>query len=102
MSRILVLPIKREYFEQIRDGVKPEEFRLANDYWRKRLVGQSFDAIELTLGYPARDNKERRLRKPWRGFIEKTITHPHFGDKPVQVFAIDVSGETLSHAAVAA
>lgn len=28
----LVLPLKREYFEAIRDGSKPEEFRLANEY----------------------------------------------------------------------
>lgn len=86
----LVLPLKREYFEAIRDGAKPEEFRLANEYWRKRLVGRAYDSIVLTLGYPARGDAERRIVRPWRGYIEKTITHPHFGTEPVQVFAINV------------
>ena len=89
----LVLPLKREYFEAIRDGVKPEEFRLANEYWRKRLVGRTYDRIVLTLGYPSRDDTARRIVRPWRGFIEKTITHPHFGNAPVQVFAINVEDD---------
>jgi len=86
----LVLPLKREYFEAIRDGSKPEEFRLANEYWRKRLVGRNYDRIVLTLGYPSRYDTERRIVRPWRGYTEKTITHPHFGSSPVQVFAINV------------
>lgn len=90
--KTLNLPLKREYFEAIREGAKTEEFRLVNEYWNKRLVGQSYDAIVLTLGYPARDDKARRIQKPWRGFVQKTITHPHFGPEPVQVFAIDVTG----------
>lgn len=34
----LVLPLKAEYFDAIRDGTKTEEYRLANDYWIKRLT----------------------------------------------------------------
>lgn len=95
MTRTLILPLKREYFEQIRDGIKPEEFRLKNAYWTNRLASKSYDFIVLTLGYPSKDDKARRIKKPWLGFTEKTITHPHFGDSPVQVFAIDVTGETI-------
>lgn len=29
----LILPLKRQWFEQIRDGKKPFEFRLRNAYW---------------------------------------------------------------------
>lgn len=76
--------------EAIRDGSKPEEFRLVNAYWSKRLVGRSYSRIILTLGYPAADDAERRLIRPWRGYTVKTITHPHFGLEPVEVFAIDV------------
>lgn len=36
-ARTLHLPLKREYFEAIRDGSKPEEFRLCTEHWRKRL-----------------------------------------------------------------
>lgn len=86
----LTLPLKAEYFNAIRDGEKPEEFRLVTPYWRKRLEGRSYDGIVLTLGYPAADDTARRLEKPWRGFRQTTITHPHFGPEPVEVYAIDV------------
>lgn len=86
----LVLPLKRQWFEDIRLGLKPEDFRLVNDYWTKRLVGKKYDRVICTLGYPKRDDHSRRMVKPWRGFLEKTITHPHFGPLPVRVFAINV------------
>lgn len=87
----LILPLKREYFEQIRDGLKHEEYRLANEYWTKRLAGKSYSRIVLTLGYPKADDEARRIVKPWRGYVERTIQHPHFGGEPVRVFAIDVA-----------
>lgn len=87
----LVLPLKREYFEAIRDGSKTEEFRLRNAYWRKRLEGRTFDRVVLLLGYPARDNLDRRLVLPWLGLRVTTITHPLFGAAPVEVFAIRVA-----------
>ena len=86
----LILPLKAVYFHQIKEGTKPEEFRLCTPYWRKRLEGRSYDRIVLTLGYPSASDMERRLVRPWRGFRETTLQHPHFGDNPVQVFAIDV------------
>jgi hypothetical protein len=91
--RTLHLPLKREYFEAIRDGRKPEEYRLCNAYWTKRLPSPFgiYDRIVLTLGYPARDDHAKRLVLPWRGYTIKTITHPHFGPAPVSVFAIRVS-----------
>lgn len=88
----LVLPLKAEYFHQIREGSKVEEYRLYNAFWRKRLEGKTFDRIVLTLGYPSRHAKDRRLIKPWKGYTVKTIEHPHFGDYPVEVFAISVGG----------
>jgi len=96
----LILPLKAEYFDAIRDGTKKEEYRLANAYWTRRLFvtghrttgHRSFSSIVLTKGYPKSDDTSRRLELPWRGFTRKTITHPHFGPEPVEVFAIDVSG----------
>lgn len=86
----LVLPLKREYFEAIRDGSKTEEYRLCTPYWNRRLTYRKFDRIVLTLGYPARDDQSRRLTRKWCGYTIKTITHPHFGPEPVQVYAINV------------
>lgn len=87
----LFLPLKREYFEQIRDGIKPEEFRLVTPYWRKRLEGRSYDRIVLTMGYPNANDASRRIERKWHGYAIKTITHPHFGDQPVMVYAIKVN-----------
>jgi len=89
----LYLPLKGIYFDQIKAGEKTEEFRLITPHWEKRLRGRSYDSIVLTKGYPAKDDFSRRLIRPWQGFREIEITHPHFGDDPVKVFAIRVNPE---------
>lgn len=94
--RILTIPVKGIYFDQIRAGTKPREYRLMTDYWHKRLVGRDYDYIVLTRGYPKASDTERRVVLPWLGYEVETITHPHFGADPVQVFAIDVSGDRAS------
>lgn len=86
----LVLPLKREFFDAIKAGTKPEEYRLRNAYWRKRLEGKTFDRVILTLGYPKRDDHARRIVLPWQGYRECQITHSLFGAGPVDVFAINV------------
>lgn len=86
----LTLSLKGEYFDQIKAGTKTEEFRLYTEYWKKRLEGRTYDRIVLTRGYPKRDDIERRLVIPWQGYRMVSITHPHFGDWPVDVFAINV------------
>ena len=40
--KTLHLPLKRCYFEQIRDGSKPEEYRLCTPFWHRRLEGRTF------------------------------------------------------------
>jgi hypothetical protein len=91
--KTLTIPLKREYFEQIKRGEKVEEYRIATPYWRTRLAGREYDQIVLTLGYPTRGDSSRRLLFPWRGARLTTITHPHFGPYPVQVFAIALSDQ---------
>ena len=87
----LTLSLKAEYFNAIKAGTKREEFRLQNDYWKRRLEGREFDAIELTLGYPKRGDVGRRMTLPWRGLRKTTIQHAHFGPCPVNVYAIAVA-----------
>ena len=87
----LHLPLKRVYFELIRDGLKPFEYRLRTPYWEKRLVGRHYTDILLTLGYPPAAASERRLERAYKGYRIETIQHPHFGPDPVEVFAIDVT-----------
>lgn len=93
MSNITI-PLKGVYFDQIKAGTKLEEYRLANDYWVKRLFGRNYDRLILTRGYPRKDDEDRRINLKYLGFEVKTITHPHFGPEPVQVFAIKIDLET--------
>lgn len=86
--RTLTIALKAQYFDEIKAGTKPEEYRLVTAYWRKRLEGREYDRIVLTRGYPRKDDHSRRLTLPWQGYTLKTITHPHFGPVPVEVYAI--------------
>jgi hypothetical protein len=91
MMADLHIPLKGEYFDQIKAGTKPLEYRETTPYRIKRLVGREYDNIVLTRGYPKRTDHERRLVLPYRGFKIRRITHEHFGTEPVLVFAIDVA-----------
>ncbi|EAQ5647929.1 ASCH domain-containing protein, partial [Salmonella enterica] len=51
-KRILHLPVKKIYFDQIKSGEKPDEYRLVTDYWIKRLEGREYDEVHVKCGYP--------------------------------------------------
>ena len=89
--KILHLNLKKKYFEQIKSGQKKYEYRLINSYWNKRLLNKQYDKILIKLGYPKKDDNERIIERPFRGWIEKEITHPEFGPDPVTVRAIRVN-----------
>ncbi len=86
----LHLHVKTCYFEQIKAGTKTEEYRLLTPYWQKRLLGREYDAVVVYNAY--KPGGENRIVFPWRWYVVRTITHPHFGDKPVIVFAIKLEG----------
>lgn len=90
-KRILNLPVKAVYFNEIKAGTKIDEYRLQSEYWQKRLIGREFDEIHIKLGYPKADDHDRILVRPWKGFVKQTILHKHFGAKEVDVFAIQVN-----------
>ncbi|EDW6206176.1 MULTISPECIES: RNA-binding protein [Citrobacter freundii complex] len=87
----LHLAVNGEYFDAMKRGEKPKEYRLFTDYWTKRLVGRSYDRLIITRGYPRKDDADRRIVVPYDGYDIETITHPHFGAEPVKVFAIKVN-----------
>lgn len=86
--KTLTLNLKREYFEQIKLGIKTEEYRLCTPYWTKRLEGKIFSKVIIKLGYPRKDDKGKEMIFPWNGYKIKTISHKHFGEEPVEVYAI--------------
>ena len=89
----LTLPLKGEFFDAIKNGTKLEEYRLCTEFWERRIEEKKIDRIVLTRGYPKRGDESRRMVRPWRGYTIKEITHPHFGDDPVRVYAIVVNGD---------
>jgi hypothetical protein len=90
MSKDLHLNLKGCYFDDIAAKKKPFEYRLKNEYWRRRLEGRHYDNIHIKKGYPKATDTSRIITKPYRGYEEQTITHPHFGPLPVEVYAIHV------------
>lgn len=84
----LVLNLKKEYFNDIKNGIKKEEYREVKPYWEKRLVGKSYDKIIIKMGYPKATEKEKIIEFSWNGFEKKQITHKEFGNNPIWVFAI--------------
>ncbi|MGY5579758.1 ASCH domain-containing protein [bacterium 19MO03SA05] len=90
-KRILHLPVKAVYFHQIKNGGKPFEFRLQTEYWRKRIENRDYDEVHIKMGYPKKGDLEKIVVRPWRGYEKQTITHEHFNNEPVEVFAIIVN-----------
>ena len=89
--KVLQLAVNGEYFDAMKSGEKTEEYRLMNPYWGRRIFGRDYDRLVITRGYPKKDDLSKRIDIPYDGYEIKTITHKHFGDAPVKVFAIKVS-----------
>jgi len=87
----LTLNLKQEYFDDIRKGVKKEEYREVKPYWEKRLINKEYEKVIIKMGYPKSTEINKIIEFPWRGFVKKQITHKQFGEDPVWVFAIILS-----------
>lgn len=86
----IIFNLKKQYFDDIKNGNKKEEYRLCTPYWQKRLENKKFNKIEIRLGYPKNSEENKILIFPWRGYTIKKIKHPHFGIVPVEVYAIKI------------
>lgn len=90
MEKILHLNVDAKYWNQVKSGEKIDEFRLVNDFWKKRLLNKDFDLIHYKLGYPSSSDYDKILIFEFDGIKEITITHEKFGKNPVNVFAISL------------
>jgi len=96
--KILILNLKAEYFNEIKEGKKPYEYRLYNEYWKKRLVNREYDEVHFKLGYPRNDESHKIIKKEYLGWELRGIRHNHFNntgatDRQVDVFAIRTYGK---------
>ncbi len=92
----LTLNLKGEYFHQIKNKEKLDEFRRFGAYWDKRLMDEfgnykEFDMVVVRWGYPKAGDTEREIIRPFQFIEGARIKHPHFGDEPVWVHAIRVN-----------
>jgi hypothetical protein len=94
-DRVLVLHVKKEYFDQIKSGEKTEEYRIVKPYWWKRLHGVPYDHLVIMWGYPKFSEMcaDNCLDFPYRGYNILSIKHHEFGSNPVLVFAITLQKE---------
>lgn|SRR5574343_259311 len=96
--------VNKIWFDMFKYGLKRAsngflvEYRAFNNFWHKRLYGQSiflsnpseprkFDTVTICLGYPSKDDSERRLvfkfEKIEIGEAEEGIGRELVGDEPV-------------------
>lgn len=54
MTKILYLPLKKEWYEMIESGIKTEEYREINFYWCKRLMFKGLTHVKFSYGYTKR------------------------------------------------
>lgn len=87
--KVLHLSVKSKWYKDIESGIKDEEYRLMNDYWKKRLESKDYDLIYIKLGYPAKDDFSRIMVFKYQGFNKKSIVHEEFG-RQVLVYAINL------------
>jgi len=69
----LHLNLHRKYFAQIAAGIKRIEYRDRKPYWRRRLEGRRYDAVQFRNGYATKAPemqveflRVRRIRKAGR------------------------------------
>lgn len=96
-AKALILAVQKVWFDQMQAGEKLEEYRERTNYWRRRIEGRSYDMVVVTWGYPKWSDVGRHLVYAWKGYQEKKIFHPHFENREVEVFAIDLSQRLQRH-----
>jgi len=92
----LHLHVRHIYFNQYKEGDKPEEYREYNDHWIRQLVGREYDNLFYYAAYPKKEETSKIAVMPYKGYVIKTITHPHFGNTPTKVFAIKLTVDAHS------
>ena len=108
MSKELRLPLTTQWFEMTKAGIKTEDYREINDFWKSRLTDQkkywkkpqrlwqikSFDCNVMTLGYPKSSDTDKILRYEHKG-IEIRTGNPEWGAEPNKLYFVILHGKQL-------
>jgi ASC-1-like (ASCH) protein len=70
-TAVLCLTLHREFFDAILAGKKKTEYRENKEYWRRRLIGRTYEEVHFRNGYatnaPFMRVQCKGLRKVRRG-----------------------------------
>ena len=81
---ILTLHLTYYWYDLIDSGEKTEEYRLATDYWKKRIEDKKYDAVHVIRGYPAKGvngySPDVINKFKWKGFKKMQTIYPITGD----------------------
>ena len=113
----LQLSLKQKWFELTKSGIKTEDYREINDYWKKRLLNFSalyepacvvtffktkninlylkkFKTNTMTLGYPKSSDTERIIKLEHKG-IEIRTGNPEWGAEPDRLYFVILHGSVV-------
>ncbi len=68
----LFLTLKSEYFQQMLDGTKNEEYRLITPFFDKRLLNREYKFVMFQNGYSP---VSPRLKRVYNGFYKKRMIY---------------------------
>ena len=59
---MLTFNLSKNWFNKIKNGVKTHEYRLAKEFWTKRIIKLHVNSIiKFALGYPKKNDKDKIL-----------------------------------------
>lgn len=112
----LQLSLKTKWFEMTKAGIKTEDYREINDYWKTRLFYggfslkkstqynyeinarfyevKKFNTNTMTLGYPKKGDAERIIQLEHKG-IEIRTGNPEWGAEPNKLYFVIKHGKQL-------
>lgn len=71
--KILDLPLKKEWYDMIESGVKPEEYREIKPYWCERLLGMKIASFSCRYGYQSCNPKGFTHIRFRYGYTKRTM-----------------------------
>ena len=92
--KTLYLHVPRKHFDQIKSGNKKEEYKAWNIYWKKRIIGVPFEAVEISYGDPKAGTGER-ITFAWDGYEKKILEVKLCKKGAYLYFAISLNGKII-------
>ena len=74
MKNTLNLPLKKQWYEMIENGIKTEEYREIKPFWTRRFIGMNQPLFSFRYGYQQANVKGYTHVKFSYGYTKRTMT----------------------------